>query len=106
MNEGTACTIKDGDLSYSLTAIGKVTVNSYITELRAKRKEILDAEKDTADETNIPDPLDILSDAVGFGPDEDNDYYNNWGVTDHYDADFPICLTFGTDPDSCDILIS
>lgn len=52
----------------------------YISELKAKRKEILDARKDTADETEIPTIEDIMSDLnYGTEVDEDGDYYNGWG---------------------------
>ena len=39
----------------------------YIRELEAKREEILDAGKDTADETTIPTAEDILSDVSFMG---------------------------------------
>ena len=73
-----------------LTKIGERKVKEYIEELKAKRKEILDARLDTANETKLPTIEDILSDIYSF--EEDNEYYNNWGVTDNYDADLPIWL--------------
>lgn len=79
-----------------LTANGEAKVKQYINELWAKRKEILDAQKDTADETTIPEVKDIISDIETF-LDEDGDYCNNWGVTDNYNSDYPLCLCARTD---------
>ena len=90
-------------MRWKLTEEGKTNVASYIRELEAKRKEILDAGKDTADETPIPTEEDILSDIDSFIDLNDPDgicYYNSWGVTDHYDADAPLGLELG-----CDIII-
>ena len=77
--------------AYVLTETGKEIVAAFIAECVAKRKEILDAGKDTAEET-------ILSDLnFGVGVDEDGDYYNGWGVTDHYNADTILGLSLGKD---------
>ena len=80
----------------TLTQQGKETVEAYITELKAKRKEIIDARKDTASETYLPDIEDIINDIDEF-INENGEYYNNWGVTDHYDADYPLYLQLGKD---------
>ena len=77
------------------TESGKRKVNTYITELKAKRKEILDAGLDTADETNLPDEEDILNDIEFF--EEENEYYNNWGVTDNYNGDDALYMKRGED---------
>lgn len=83
---------------YVLTFHGKKEVEIFTKNCAAKRKEILDAGIDTADETNLPSEEDILSDLNhGVGIDEDGDYYNGWGVTDHYDSDIPISLHYGID---------
>ena len=88
-------------LNFKLTKHGKRVVESYIRELEAKRKEILDAGKDTADETELPTAEDILSDVSFTGINwDDSDgpcYYNGWAVTDHYDSDLPILLKLGRD---------
>ena len=88
-------------VSYMLTENGKKIVNNYILELEAKRKEILDAKKDTADETTLPTLEDIVNDIQFCGVNEDDPdgpcYYNGWGVTDNYDADYPILLKRGRD---------
>jgi hypothetical protein len=83
---------------YVLTAEGRRKVEQYVRELDAKRKEILDAGKDTIDET--PDPVtvdDIVADLNWEGPDADGEYCNGWYVTDNYDSDYPICLQLGVD---------
>lgn len=61
----------------------------FISECAAKRKEILDAAKDTADDTELPDIEALVEDALFFGPDEDGLCFNCWGVTDNYDSDRP-----------------
>ena len=83
---------------YVLTAEGRRKVERYVKELAAKRKEILDADKDTIEET--PDPVtvdDIVSDLNWGGVDENGEYLNGWYVTDNYDSDYPICLQLGVD---------
>ena len=70
---------------YHLTKQGKAKVQAFIAECQAKRKEILDAGKDTADETTIPTEEDVISDVNWQGLDEENEYINGWGVTDNHD---------------------
>lgn len=82
---------------YVLTDKGREECEIYISELKAKRKEILDAGIDTADETNIPTVEDIFNDAIDLGFDEYGEAFNGWGVTDNYDADYPIFLKLGID---------
>lgn len=69
-----------------LTKKGEEAVRTFIQECEAKRKEILDAGLDTADETTLPTVEDIQNDIMSF-PLENGCYYNCWGVTDHYDSD-------------------
>lgn len=87
--------------SYRLTKDGKQRVSDYISELKAKRKEILDAGKDTADETELPTEQDIVADLEFMGldfDDRDGAYYcNGWGVTDNYESDYPLLLKLGRD---------
>lgn len=78
---------------FYLTELGKQEVNTYISEAKAKRKEIIDAGKDTADDTQLPEENDILMDIAYF--EEDGEYCNGWGVTDHYDTDYPLYLKRG-----------
>lgn len=83
---------------YVFTTRGRKIVDDYIRNCVAKRKEILDAGKDTADETYLPTVEGILSDLnFGVGIDEDGDYFNGWGVTDHYNADDVLGLRIGED---------
>ncbi len=80
-----------------LTPTGIRKTESYICELAAKRKEILDAHNDTAMETHIPTLEDIVNDIDFMSVDEDGEYYNSWGCTDNYDADYPLLLVLGID---------
>ena len=81
---------------YELTELGKTMVRRYIVECTAKRKEILDAGKDTGEETKLPTEEDILDDInYMFGLDDEGEYYNSWAVTDNYDSDYPLVLKFG-----------
>lgn len=84
-------------MKYKLTPKGLTKTLAFIAECKAKRKEILDVKKDTADETELPTVADILSDVEFFdyGP-EDDVYCNCWGVTDNYNSDVLI-LEFGKD---------
>lgn len=88
-------------MEYILTKEGKAVVASYIRELEAKRKEILDAGKDTADDTTLPTEEDILEDICSTDIDWDDPdgpcCRNLWGVTDHYEADEAIALRIGQD---------
>lgn len=83
---------------FRLTNKGLKNVRAFLTECEAKRKEILDAKKDTAGDTTIPSVEDILSDInCGVGVDADGEYYNSWGVTDNYESDRPLGLSVGVD---------
>lgn len=95
--QGYVSTYSDNS-EYVLTTEGRRKVERYVRELDAKRKEILDAGKDTIDET--PNPVtvdDIVSDLNWGGVDENGEYLNGWRVTDNYDSDYPICLQLGVD---------
>lgn len=82
-------------MRYVFTVSGYRTAKRFITECAAKRKEVLEAGIDTADETELPTTQDILDDVnEDVGLDEDNEYYNCWGVTDHYNS-CPLSLTVG-----------
>lgn len=86
---------------YRLTQNGRELCQAYLTELQAKKKEILDAGIDTADETTLPTEEDIIADIEFIGISEDDPegpcYYNGWAVTDNYDADYPLLLKVGRD---------
>ena len=75
-----------------------MAAEQYISECIAQRKEILDAGKDTADDTYLPDVDALADDAIFFGADEDGLSYNYWAVTDRYDSDYPfVCKLFEQD---------
>ncbi len=100
---GLTTILAPGDMqtvTYSLTEQGRRNVNQYIRELKSKRKEILDAGIDTAEETNLPTQKEIEEDINFIGIDADGEYVNGWGVTDNYDADSPILLKIGRDFDA------
>lgn len=84
-------------MSLVLTAKGRETAASFIRGCEEQRKEILDARKDTADDTNLPTVEDIEADLNFSELDEDTgDYYNCWGVTDNYDSE-SLVLTHNID---------
>lgn len=87
----------EGFDDFEYTKNGRENAEMYIREMKAKQKEIMDAGKDTCDDTNIPDEDEILGDIGFIGLDGSGEYYNGWGVTDNYDADRPICLKIGRD---------
>lgn len=59
----------------------------YISECIAKRKEILDADKDTANETALPNFKALVEDVLSEEADENGLCFSCWGVTDNYDSD-------------------
>ena len=81
-------------MAYKLTNRGKREVSRFIRECEAFRKELLDAGKDTADDTYLPTEEGILGDIEEW-IDEDGAYYDAWGVTDNYSL--PISLIEGED---------
>ena len=81
---------------YKLTERGIKECERFIAECIAKRKEIIDAGIDTADNTILPTTKDIESEIEIF-IDEDGEYYNFWGVTDNCNSDYSICLKSGID---------
>jgi hypothetical protein len=84
-------------MAYILTKNGENKIEQFIAECIAKRKEILDAKLDTADNTDIPTKEDIINDLEIIGIDSDGEYYNSWGVTDNYNSDLPLSLILGVD---------
>lgn len=82
-------------MKFKLTERGKKLCKMYIKELKAKRKEILDAGIDTANETVLPTIQDIEND-INW-QDTIDAYYNGGAVTDCYDSDYPLGLVLGKD---------
>lgn len=84
-------------MKYTYTPKGRLRVYHFIRECEVKRKEILDAGIDTADETDLPTAQDILDDVnTGVGLDEGNEYFDSWGITNHYSS-HPLSLVVGED---------
>jgi hypothetical protein len=84
------------NLVFKLTKKGVLECEEFIRECAAKRKEILDAGKDTADDTELP-TVEAIESELELFMDEDGDYYNGWGVTDNYNSDSLIGLRYGKD---------
>jgi hypothetical protein len=82
-------------MCYKLTEQGIKRCKDFIAYCEKRRKEILDNNEDTAEETTIPSVEDIESDISSWGVDDDGDYFNGWGVTDHNNA--LIALELGVD---------
>ena len=82
---------------YMLTAEGRRKVRTFISECKAKQKELLDSGRDTVTDVNIPTAADILADIEWMGIDEDGEYYNAWGVSDNYESDRPLSLKLDID---------
>lgn len=84
-------------MKYTYTPIGRLKAFHFIRVCEVKRKEILDAGIDTADETELPTSQDILDDVnTGVGLDEENEYFDSWGITDHFNS-HPLSLVVGED---------
>lgn len=84
-------------MKYTYTPIGCLKACHFIRVCEVKRKEILDAGIDTADETELPTAQDILDDVnTGVGLDKENEYFDSWGITDHYSS-HPLSLVVGED---------
>lgn len=84
-------------MKYTYTPIGRLKACHFIRVCEVKRKEILDAGIDTADETELPTSQDILDDVnTSVGLDEENEYFDSWGITDHYNS-HPLSLFVGED---------
>ena len=79
-----------------LTEKGKAEVERFRKECFAKKKELLDAGKDTCEEEYIPTEDDVLSDIPEYTQ-KDGLYWNGWGVTDNYSSDYPLALQRGED---------
>ncbi len=90
-----------------LTTAARLKVEWYIKELEAKRKELLDADKDTAED--IPEWIyevvcaDII-DLTGF--DENGEYSCNWPVTDNYYSDYPLSINKEQDTFEAEYLLT
>lgn len=66
-----------------------LSAHYYIYQCAAKQVEILAANKDTCDDTELPTMYDLIDDALAIGADDEGECYNSWNVTDNYLADYP-----------------
>lgn len=88
----------DKEYVFSATKEGLEKISSYISELEAKRKEILDAGLDTVEEDDrLPTVGDIVNDIQSAYDAEFKEYLQGWGVTPDYDADYPLHLELNKD---------
>ena len=69
---------------FELTEEGKREVQSFITECKTKRNEVLDNAGDTIKHTTIPTPKEILNDLNSQEDVDECGYDACWGVTDNY----------------------
>lgn len=60
----------------------------YIYQCAAKQVDILAANKDTCDDTELPTMYDLIDDALATGVDDEGECYNLCAVTDNYNANF------------------
>ena len=92
-------------IEYKTTKAFEEKLSSFIKECLAKRKEILDAGKDTSNYCN-PLTRDVVIADILCG-DDVNDYgvyMSPWGVTDKYDSDKMFECKVRTDADGNTIL--
>lgn len=82
---------------FAFTENGLKNAQTFIRECNAKRKEVLDAQLDTAEDTSLPTEGDILCDLYDNFDSEDGFYVNGWGVTDSCDYDLPLGMEIGRD---------
>lgn len=66
-----------------------LSANYYIYQCAAKQVEILAANKDTCNDTELPTMYDLIDDALAIGVDDEGECYNLWAVTDNYLANYP-----------------
>ena len=50
----------------------------YIYQCAAKQVDILAANKDTCNDTELPTMYDLIDDALAIGADEDGECYSSW----------------------------
>lgn len=80
----------------ALTAKGYRELRCFLENAAALRKELLDGKKDTDNEVQPLSIGTVLTDVTSFlGEDLDDEYCQNFGVTDNEDTRRPICLQVG-----------
>lgn len=78
---------------FELTEEGKREVQSFITECKTKRNEVLDNAGDTIKHTTIPTQKEILNDLNSQEDVDECGYDACWGVT--YNYGMKIFLEYG-----------
>ena len=78
---------------FELTEEGKREVQSFITECKTKRNEVLDNVGDTIKHTTIPTQKEILNDLNSQEDIDECGYDACWGVTDN--SGMKIFLEYG-----------
>lgn len=88
----------DKEYVFSATKEGLEKISSYISEMEAKRKEILDAGLDTVEEVGaLPTAGDIINDIQFAYEEETKDYCHHWDVTDNHITKEPLLLELNKD---------
>ena len=80
------------NVKIQITETGMKNIEAFLRECKAKRKELLDASKDTAENVEIPVYADI---AEAIEPTEDGIWTETFNVTDN--SDLTIRLDEGVD---------
>ena len=70
------------NVEIQITETGMKNIEAFLRECKAKRKELLDASKDTAENVEIPVYADI---AEAIEPTEDGIWTETFNVTDNSD---------------------
>lgn len=70
------------NVKIQITETGMKNIEAFLRECKAKRKELLDASKDTAENVEIPVYADI---AEAIEPTEDGIWTETFNVTDNSD---------------------
>lgn len=91
--------------SFKTTPAFEESLERYIAELHAKKKEILDAGKDEPYDMPLVDREGIISD-IFLLLDEDMEYGNTWPVTENYDSDYPFACKAFVDPESGELTLA
>lgn len=90
------CSFRTQTHSYRLTERGIETIKNYISDIKAKRKKILDAKKDKA-KISLPSLDEIFSHIEWNLMKDEKEYCVSWSVTDNYNSDYPLRLELNKD---------
>ena len=82
---------------FRLTDIGKKNAGDYIARLSIQRNAAISSGIDSAEFTELPTIEDIEEDVNFIGLDSENEYINNWAITDNYSSDYPLLLILNLD---------